>query len=60
MEDELSLELSRILETMDVPPARKEDLGWLMRNLAVRNGEHPDFDTAKRLISQLAKLKKVK
>lgn len=58
MENELSLELSRILETMDVPPARKEDLGWLTRNLAFRNWQHPQFDSAMSLIAQLAKLKK--
>jgi hypothetical protein len=35
---------------MDVPPARKTDWGWLKRNLAVRNGSHPDFKEAFRLI----------
>lgn len=42
--------LQTILVTMDVPPARKTDYGWLKRNLAVRNGSHPDFKEAFRLI----------
>lgn len=35
---------------MDVPPLRKNDMQWLKRNLAVRNGKHPDFIEAFRLI----------
>lgn len=47
--------LQAILATMDVPPLRKTDWGWLKRNLAVRNGSHPDFKEAFRLIiGQLA------
>lgn len=42
--------LQAILATMDVPPLRKTDYGWLKRNLAVRNGAHPDFIEAFRLI----------
>lgn len=42
--------LQAILATMDVPPARRTDFGWLKRNLAVRNGSHPDFKEAFRLI----------
>ena len=36
--------LEQLLNTMDIPPMRKNDNRWLMRNLAIRNGEHPDFD----------------
>lgn len=50
-EDKLALE--RILETMDVPPARKEDLRWLSRNIAFRNWQHPQFNEACDLISSL-------
>jgi len=42
--------LQAILDTMDVPPVRKTDYGWLKRNFAVRNGSHPDFKEAFRLI----------
>lgn len=50
-EDKLALE--RILESMDVPPARKEDLRWLSRNIAIRNWQHPQFNEATALISAL-------
>ena len=42
--------LQAILAAMDVPPLRKTDYGWLKRNLGVRNGSHPDFKEALRLI----------
>ena len=42
--------LQSILDTMDVPPLRKTDYGWLKRNLGVRNGSRPDFKEAFRLI----------
>ena len=42
--------LQAILATMDVPPLRKTDYGWLKRNLGVHNGSHPDFKEALRLI----------
>lgn len=42
--------LTEILDGMDVPEARKKDLGWLRRNLAVRNGGHPDCGEALGLI----------
>ena len=50
-QDKLSLE--RILETMDVPEARKDDMRWLSRNLAIRNSEHSQFDEASSLIKKL-------
>jgi hypothetical protein len=50
-EDKLALE--RILESMDVPPARKEDLRWLSRNIAFRNWQHPQFNDATALIAKL-------
>jgi len=42
--------LKEILETMDIPVQRLSDRGWLMRNLAIRNQDHPDFDEAMSLI----------
>ena len=38
--------LTRILGTMDVPQQRKSDTLWLLRNLAVRNRNHPQFAEA--------------
>lgn len=46
-----------ILNTMDVPILRKNDLGWLKRNLAVRNRNHPDFYRAMTIIHDLMKRK---
>lgn len=42
--------LQSILDTMEVPPLRRNDMQWLKRNLAVQNGKHPDFKEAFRLI----------
>ena len=49
-------ELQNILATMDIPEFRKKDLGWLRRNLFVRNEEHPKFPIAMKLIRELESL----
>ena len=51
-------ELENILNTMDIPPVRKNDMGWLMRNIQIRNNEHPDIDRALTLIKAINKEKK--
>ncbi len=42
--------LSEILATMDIPASRLDitpgNVSWLLRNLQVRNGEHPDIRLA--------------
>jgi hypothetical protein len=53
-------ELRFILEKMDVPSMRRDvlsvaNLGWLRRNLAIRNGNHPDMAKAMNIIKQLEK-----
>ena len=44
------LSLSQILDTMDIPASRRDitaaNVSWLLRNLQVRNGEHPDIRLA--------------
>ena len=45
-------ELQQLLERMDVPTLRRNDMGWLTRNLGIRNSEHPDFNRAIELIKQ--------
>tara|TARA_Y100001963_G_C6771463_1_gene445109 strand:- start:1829 stop:2056 length:228 start_codon:yes stop_codon:yes gene_type:complete len=54
-------ELIAILKKMDIPWRRRElsrnNLRWLNRNIAVRNSEHPDFDTARELITRLLRRK---
>lgn len=46
-------ELAEILNTMDVPMYRKEDIPWLARNLGIRNSNHPKFQTAMLIIKSL-------
>lgn len=47
--------LRKILETMDLPAMRVSSLdrGWLLRNIAVRNQNHPDFEEAFGLLKKL-------
>lgn len=40
---------------MDVPSARRQDDRWLLRNLAIRNADHENFEEAMRLIRQKLK-----
>ena len=52
--------LKTLLEMMDVPEMRMNvdkpaNLRWLNRNLAVRNSNHPMFETAKDMIIWLIK-----
>jgi len=43
-------DLKTILESMDIPASRQDitptNVSWLLRNLQVRNGEHPDIRLA--------------
>jgi hypothetical protein len=47
--------LREILTTMDLPAVRVESLDkwWLLRNIAVRNHDHKDFDEAVSLLKKL-------
>lgn len=51
--------LEQILATMDIPENRREinfgNLSWMTRNLAIRNGKHPDFEEARDLVRKLFK-----
>ena len=53
------LRLLQILETMDVPERRKllnrANIGWLLRNLRVRNAEHTEIDEALTITRALRK-----
>lgn len=48
-------QLMQLLETMDVPSLRMNDLRWLSRNLGMRNRRHPQFLEAIKLIRLLLK-----
>lgn len=51
--------LEEILTTMDIPENRREinfgNLSWMIRNLAIRNRNHPDFEEACDLVRKLFK-----
>lgn len=51
------MDLEKILEKMDVPALRQdvskqENLKWLLRNLSINNGDHPDIDDVLREIKR--------
>lgn len=45
--------LQEVLIGMKVPSQRTKDIGWLDRNLAIYNSDHPNFLKAVWLIKQL-------
>ena len=49
--------LGTLLELMEVPEMRREltkrNLMWLNRNIAANNSEHPLFETARELLTQI-------
>ena len=51
--------LVEILADLDVPQLRMElsrrNIRWLLRNLRVRNSDHPDIDLAIATLKELAK-----
>tara|TARA_R110000796_G_scaffold54024_2_gene126532 strand:- start:1210 stop:1410 length:201 start_codon:yes stop_codon:yes gene_type:complete len=46
--------LLEILATMEIPEMRmtRRDWKWMMRNMAINNGEHPDLREAVRLLKE--------
>ena len=54
MKQKIEGRLAEILKKMDIPPYRVDDVGWLSRNLGVRNSKHPDFREAMALLKPLA------
>ena len=52
-------ELTEILTTMDIPASRENltptNVRWLLRNLRVRNGQHPDINEAITCLKELAR-----
>ena len=44
--------LRQLLSEMDVPEFRRFDYRWLLRNLAIRNGDHPRFNDAIEMIKK--------
>ena len=50
--------LLEILATMEIPQMRldRRDWKWMMRNIAVNNGEHPDLKEAVKLLREAAEV----
>jgi hypothetical protein len=48
----MSQKLKELLATMNVPVKRieSEDYGWLLRNLNIQNGDHPQINEAIELL----------
>lgn len=46
--------LQNLLRNMYIPELRRTDMGWLKRNLPVRNRAHPNFKEAMSLINHLS------
>lgn len=46
-------QLSEILNQMDIPPFRFNDLSWLSRNITIRNVGHEKINEARQLIKEL-------
>jgi hypothetical protein len=61
--DQILMQLKNLLRKMDLPSHRKsqltpQNLKWLARNLAIRNGDHKDFEKAIELIKSLVRVRK--
>jgi hypothetical protein len=54
---EVKNELYRVLENMDIPKLRFNDIGWLDRNIGINNSNHPNFLLASWLITKLKESK---
>jgi hypothetical protein len=50
--------LLEILATMEIPQMRldRRDWKWMMRNLAINNGKHPDLKEAVKLLREAAQV----
>ena len=50
---EIQNELNKILERMDIPKGRFNDVGWLSRNIRINNSDHPNILLAEWLIKKM-------
>jgi len=48
-------ELHNLLDLMDVPAFRYDDVNWLLRNLPINNGNHPQYARAYELCKEIKK-----
>lgn len=45
-----------LISTMDLPENRKHDWWWLIRNMWIKNGSHPNFKEAYEIVKKNYKL----
>jgi len=50
---QLKEKLSRLTLTMEIPQFRRTSVGWLNKNMKVRNAEHKNFNEAQTIIKEL-------
>jgi hypothetical protein len=43
--------ITEILDTMDIPENRKTDTQWLIRNVGIKNRNHPEYNKLIMLLS---------
>jgi len=54
---ELFARLKAVTDGMDLPPLRRIDPLWLLRNMRIRNSTHPYLDHATELCKELVRAK---
>ncbi len=50
MSDAEKVELCKILQTMDIPISRLDDIFWIQRNLSIKNKNNPNLKRALELV----------
>jgi len=54
--EELEDLLASTLKTFDVPEHRRRDASWVLRNVAIRNSNHPDYNKVIEISKAIIKL----
>lgn len=52
-QEEMVVELKKLVKSMDVPEFRKKNVKWLRNNLHIKNEEHPNYTKVIELCDQL-------
>jgi len=54
--EDLKEKLAKLTATMDVPGYRRDSVKWLVKNLAIRNSSHVNFQAAMEIADKLNKM----
>ena len=49
--DSVKKQIQELLTTLDIPKLRRDDIGWLKRNLFIRNGDNPNCAKVLKLLN---------